>query len=101
MKVDISEEKSLGGILLPSSAQKKPTQGHVEKAGTAKAVRVSVCTCTILLHLLDIMSCWAYAHAAWRAQVGAVALASWERVNREALAPSNAGLCLCLHGTFP
>jgi len=39
VKVDISEEKSLGGILLPSSAQKKPTQGHVEKAGTAKAVR--------------------------------------------------------------
>ena len=42
VKVDISEEKSLGGILLPSSAQKKPTQGHVEKAGTAKAVRVSI-----------------------------------------------------------
>ena len=44
VKVDVSEEKSLGGILLPSSSQKKPTQGHVEKAGTAKAVRVSVCT---------------------------------------------------------
>ena len=42
VKVDISEEKSLGGILLPSNAQKKPTQGHVEKAGTAKAVRVSM-----------------------------------------------------------
>lgn len=41
VKVDVGEEKSLGGILLPSSAQKKPTQGHVEKAGTAKAVRVS------------------------------------------------------------
>ncbi|KAK9917962.1 hypothetical protein WJX75_000084 [Coccomyxa subellipsoidea] len=37
--VDVSEEKSVGGILLPSSAQKKPTQGHVEKAGTAKAVK--------------------------------------------------------------
>jgi len=44
VKVDVSEEKSLGGILLPSSSQKKPTQGHVEKAGAAKAVRVSVCT---------------------------------------------------------
>ena len=32
------------------------------------------------------MSCWAYAHAAWRAQVHAVALTSLERINREALA---------------
>lgn len=40
VKVDVSEEKSIGGILLPSSAQKKPTQGHIEKAGTAKAVKV-------------------------------------------------------------
>ncbi len=40
VKVDVSEEKSVGGILLPSSAQKKPTQGQVEKAGTAKAVKV-------------------------------------------------------------
>lgn len=40
VKVDVSEEKSVGGILLPSSAQKKPTQGEVEKAGTAKAVKV-------------------------------------------------------------
>ena len=101
MKVDISEEKSLGGILLPSSAQKKPTQGHVEKAGTAKAVRVSVCTCSTLLHLLAITSCWACAHAAWRAQIGAFALTSLERVIGEALAPSNAGLCLWLHVTFP
>lgn len=43
VKVDVSEEKSMGGILLPASVQKKPTQGHVEKAGTAKAVRVSLC----------------------------------------------------------
>jgi chaperonin GroES len=40
VKIDVSDEKSIGGILLPSSAQKKPTQGHVEKAGTAKAVKV-------------------------------------------------------------
>ncbi|CAL5223459.1 g5978 [Coccomyxa viridis] len=39
VKVDVSEEKSMGGILLPASVQKKPTQGKVEKAGTAKAVR--------------------------------------------------------------
>ena len=40
VKVDVSDEKSLGGILLPSSAQKKPTQGHIESTGAAKAVRV-------------------------------------------------------------
>ena len=40
VKVDVGDEKSAGGILLPSSAQKKPTQGHIEAAGTAKAVRV-------------------------------------------------------------
>ena len=47
VKVDVSEEKSMGGILLPASVQKKPTQGHVEKAGTAKAVRVSCGLCAM------------------------------------------------------
>ncbi len=41
VKVDVSEEKSTGGILLPSSAQKKPTQGEITAAGSAKAVKVS------------------------------------------------------------
>ena len=86
VKVDVSEEKSLGGILLPSSAQKKPTQGHVEKAGTAKAVRVSLCTFCILLYLQCSKKGWLYAHAAWRAQTGAVALTCWQCGHRDALA---------------
>lgn len=40
VKVDVSDDKSAGGILLPSSAQEKPTQGHIEAAGSAKAVKV-------------------------------------------------------------
>ncbi|KAK9830007.1 hypothetical protein WJX72_009164 [[Myrmecia] bisecta] len=39
VKVDVSEAKSVGGILLPSSAQTKPTQGDVVQAGSAKAVK--------------------------------------------------------------
>ena len=41
VKVDISEEKTSSGLLLPVSAQKKPTQGEIVGAGTAKAVKVS------------------------------------------------------------
>ncbi len=52
VKVDVGEEKSVGGILLPSSAQKKPTQGHVERAGTAKAVKVSFGLLVIVPSLL-------------------------------------------------
>ena len=36
MKVDKEDEKTANGILLPSSAQKKPTQGEVVVAGEAK-----------------------------------------------------------------
>ena len=39
VKVDVSEAKSTGGILLPTSAQKKPTQGEITSAGSAKAVK--------------------------------------------------------------
>jgi len=41
VKVDVSEEKTSSGLLLPVSAQKKPTQGEIVGAGTAKAVKVS------------------------------------------------------------
>ena len=40
VKVNVSEEKTTGGLLLPVSSQKKPTQGEVVGAGTAKAVKV-------------------------------------------------------------
>ena len=40
IKVDNSEEKTTSGLLLPVSAQKKPTQGEVVTAGTAKSVKV-------------------------------------------------------------
>ncbi|KAL0051096.1 hypothetical protein WJX82_001848 [Trebouxia sp. C0006] len=39
VKVDVSEEKTSSGLLLPVSAQKKPTQGEIVGAGTAKAVK--------------------------------------------------------------
>lgn len=39
VKVDVSEAKSTGGILLPTSAQKKPTQGEITSVGSAKAVK--------------------------------------------------------------
>ncbi|GAB4818864.1 hypothetical protein N2152v2_005910 [Parachlorella kessleri] len=37
--VEQAEEKTSSGILLPSSAQKKPTQGEIVGAGSAKAVK--------------------------------------------------------------
>eukprot|EP00887_Chlorella_sp_A99_P006865 scaffold2.g6865.t1 len=40
VKVAEAEQKTTGGILLPSSAAKKPTQGEVATAGAAKAVKV-------------------------------------------------------------
>ena len=46
VKVDVSEAKSTGGILLPTSAQKKPTQGEITSVGSAKAVKA--CTLGLL-----------------------------------------------------
>ncbi len=40
VKVDASDPVSVGGILLPSSSQKKPTQGEVVSLGTAKSLKV-------------------------------------------------------------
>lgn len=40
VKIESGDEKSTGGILLPSTAQKKPTEGRVVNAGTAGAVKV-------------------------------------------------------------
>jgi len=54
VKVDVSEEKTSSGLLLPVSAQKKPTQGEIVGAGTAKAVKVSnKCTYFVLLCAVD------------------------------------------------
>ncbi|KAL4433062.1 hypothetical protein ABPG77_006489 [Micractinium sp. CCAP 211/92] len=39
VKAEEAEAKTVGGILLPSSAQKRPTQGTVTSAGSAKAVK--------------------------------------------------------------
>ncbi|PSC70946.1 20 kDa chloroplastic [Micractinium conductrix] len=39
VKAEEAEAKTVGGILLPSSAQKRPTQGTVSAAGSAKAVK--------------------------------------------------------------
>lgn len=39
VKTEEAEAKTVGGILLPSTAQKRPTQGTVQSAGTAKAVK--------------------------------------------------------------
>ena len=40
VKAEEAEATTVGGILLPSSAQKRPTQGTVQSAGGAKAVKV-------------------------------------------------------------
>ena len=40
VKIDKEEEQTTSGILLPSSAQKKPTQGEVVTAGDSKSVKV-------------------------------------------------------------
>lgn len=54
VKVDVSEEKTSSGLLLPVSAQKKPTQGEIVRAGTAKAVKVSnKCTYFVVLCVVD------------------------------------------------
>lgn len=39
VKIDQEEDKTSSGILLPTSAQKKPTQGQVVTAGDSKAVK--------------------------------------------------------------
>lgn len=56
VKIDKEEDKTTGGILLPTSAQKKPTQGQVVTAGDSKAVKVCypwivLCHCTFDVHL--------------------------------------------------
>lgn len=40
IKVDTSDEVTIGGIVLPASAQKKPTQGKVVSAPKSKGVAV-------------------------------------------------------------
>ena len=40
VKAEEAEATTVGGILLPSSAQKRPTQGTVQSAGSAKGVKV-------------------------------------------------------------
>ena len=40
VKIDKEEDKTTSGILLPSSAQKKPTQGEIVDIGDAKALKV-------------------------------------------------------------
>ena len=40
VRVEEPEAKTVGGILLPSSATKKPTSGEVVAAGAAKGVKV-------------------------------------------------------------
>ena len=40
VKVDSGEQQTSSGLLLPVSAQKKPTQGEVVGAGKATAVKV-------------------------------------------------------------
>lgn len=42
VKIDKEEDKTTSGILLPSSAQKKPTQGEIVDIGDAKALKVWV-----------------------------------------------------------
>lgn len=39
VKIDKEEDKTTSGILLPSSAQKKPTQGEIVDIGDAKALK--------------------------------------------------------------
>lgn len=41
VKVDDSEATSTGGILLPVSAQRKPTQGEVHSLGDVASLKVS------------------------------------------------------------
>lgn len=40
IKVDTSDEVTIGGLVLPASAQKKPTQGKVVSAPKGKGVAV-------------------------------------------------------------
>lgn len=42
VKVDTSEATSQGGILLPTSAQKKPTQGEIVGLGDVKSLKVKL-----------------------------------------------------------
>ena len=45
VKVDESEPSSAGGILLPTSAQRKPTQGSVHSLGDVKSLKVGCPLC--------------------------------------------------------
>ena len=49
VKVDVNEETTSSGLLLPVSAQKRPTQGEIVGAGTAKAVKVSACSHCVVI----------------------------------------------------
>lgn len=40
VKIDAGEEKTMGGIILPTAVQKKPTQGTVVASGKAKGLEV-------------------------------------------------------------
>ena len=40
VKIDVPEQKSMGGILLPTVSVKKATQGIVASAGKAQSVKV-------------------------------------------------------------
>lgn len=45
VKVDESEPASAGGILLPTSAQRKPTQGSVHSLGDVKSLKAGCPLC--------------------------------------------------------
>ena len=51
VKAEEAEATTVGGILLPSSAQKRPTQGTVQSAGGAKAVTLYDADGSFLTHL--------------------------------------------------
>lgn len=51
IKVDTSDEVTIGGIVLPASAQKKPTQGQVVSAPKGKGVAVCGDYDMFLLHI--------------------------------------------------
>ena len=62
VKIDKEEDKTTSGILLPSSAQKKPTQGEIVDIGDAKALKVQhlrAIIADICFRLIDWFLCTA------------------------------------------
>ena len=55
VKIDSSESTSQGGILLPSSVQKKPTQGEVVSLGDAKSLKVHQSLTQRVCHVLKVL----------------------------------------------